>query len=176
MLRKVIRRVRMLPGPGIRDPGSGWSTSRPVSDPSTGRAGAPVPARGAPMPSPGMLEKHYSPRAALTLYEGKTDVVLQSLIEAARVALADGRSVGIIAAEEDRTAFAALGSQARLLVRAIGSQDAPDVVASKLYPTLRELDAAGADVILVRGFPDHGLFAAVQDRLRRAAAGRIVHG
>jgi L-threonylcarbamoyladenylate synthase len=128
------------------------------------------------MPSPGMLEKHYSPRAALTLYEGKTDVVLQSLIEAARVALADGRSVGIIAAEEDRTAFAALGSQSRLLVRAIGSQDAPDVVASKLYPTLRELDAAGADVILVRGFPDHGLFAAVQDRLRRAAAGRIVQG
>ena len=48
------------------------------------------------------------------------------------------------------------------------------VVASKLYATLRELDAAGADVILVHGFPDHGLGAAVQDRLRSAAAGRIV--
>jgi L-threonylcarbamoyladenylate synthase len=154
MLRQVVRGVRMSPGSGIRDPGSA----------------------SAPMPSPGMLEKHYSPRALLTLYEGRTDMVLLSLIEAARMALADGKSVGIIAAEEDRTAFAALGSHARLFVRAIGSQDAPDVIASKLYTTLRELDAAGSDVILVRGFPDHGLWAAVQDRLRRAAAGRIVQG
>jgi len=61
-----------------------------------------------------------------------------------------------------------------LFLRVIGSQDAPDAVASNLYATLRELDAAGANVILVRGFPDHGLWAAVQDRLRRAAAGRIV--
>jgi L-threonylcarbamoyladenylate synthase len=48
------------------------------------------------------------------------------------------------------------------------------MVAARLYSTLRELDAAGADVIYVRGFSDHGLWAAVQDRLRRAAAGRII--
>ena len=80
----------------------------------------------------------------------------------------------MIAAEEDRLALDTLGAHARLFFRAVGSEDAPDVVASKLYTTLRELDAAGVDVILVRGFSDHGLWAAVQDRLRRAAAGRII--
>ncbi|HZM94467.1 MAG TPA: L-threonylcarbamoyladenylate synthase [Vicinamibacterales bacterium] len=152
MLRKVVRRVRMYPALGTRDPGSG----------------------NAPTPSPGMLEKHYSPRAVLTLYEGEIGSVLPSLIDAAGIALAEGKSVGVIAAEEDRSVFDSLGSHAGLILRAIGSEEAPDVVASKLYTTLRELDAAGADVILVRGFSDHGLWAAVQDRLRRASAGRII--
>jgi hypothetical protein len=40
---------------------------------------------------------------------------------------------------------------------------------------LRELDAAGVERILVGGFPEGGLWTAVQDRLRRAAAGWIVH-
>jgi L-threonylcarbamoyladenylate synthase len=121
-----------------------------------------------------MLEKHYSPRAALTLYEGETRAVVHSIIETADAALAEGRVVAIIAAEEDEESFTGLRSHARLLLRTIGSQDSPDVVASRLYATLRELDAAGADIVLVRGFADHGLWAAVQDRLRRAAAGRIV--
>jgi L-threonylcarbamoyladenylate synthase len=152
MLRKVVRRVRMSQGSGTRDSGLGI----------------------VPMPSPGMLEKHYSPRAVLTLYEGEISAVLQSLCEAAGIALAEGKSVGVIAADEDRSAFDTLGSRARLIFRAIGSEGTPDAVAANLYTTLRELDAAGVDVILVRGFSDHGLWAAVQDRLRRASAGRII--
>jgi L-threonylcarbamoyladenylate synthase len=151
MLRKVVKRVRVLADADLQTHSAGPSMS-----------------------SPGMLEKHYSPRAAMTLYEGGTDAVLRSLAEAADAALAEGKSVGIIAADEDRASFAALESRDRLFLRVIGSQGAPDIVASNLYATLRELDSAGADVILVRGFPDHGLWAAVQDRLRRAAAGRIV--
>ena len=131
-------------------------------------------ASAAPMPSPGMLSKHYSPRAALTLFEGNVPSALASLIEIAREELSKGRSVGIVAAEEDRGELAGLVSDPRLLVRVIGSLDAPAVVASRLYATLRELDATQVDVILVHGFRDDGLGAAVQDRLRRAAAGRIV--
>ena len=192
MLRQVIR-VQMFPGLGIRDsglgtrdaepgiPDPGIDVSTPGSDPDapgsdagTRRAEASAPAAAAPLPSPGMLQKHYSPRATLTLYEGEHHGALESLIQAATTALAEGKAVGIIAAEEDRTAFARLESHGRLFLRLIGSRDAPGVVAAKLYTTLRELDGAGADVILVRGFPDHGLWAAVRDRLRRAAAGRIV--
>ena len=126
------------------------------------------------MPSPGMLEKHYSPRAALTLYEGETDVVLQSLIEAAEWRWPTANRSASLRPKRIALRLQPWISGSHCSFALIGSQDAPDVVASKLYPTLRELDAAGADVILVRGFPDHGLFAAVQDRLRRAAAGRIV--
>jgi L-threonylcarbamoyladenylate synthase len=149
MLREVLQRVEA------------WA-SIPSAEPSL-------------MPSPGLLKRHYSPRATLTLYEGRSDAVLPSLIRAARTALLDGKSVGIISAEEDRDALAIGGPVGRVLVRTIGSQGASDIVASRLYASLRELDSAGVDVILVRGFPaEGGLGVAVQDRLRRAAAGRIV--
>jgi L-threonylcarbamoyladenylate synthase len=130
----------------------------------------------APMPSPGMLEKHYSPRAELTLFEGAVGAVLPKLAAAANAALAEGRSVGVIAAEEDRVTLAELSSHSRVSLRLIGRLDAPELVAARLYSTLRELDASGAEVIFVRGFPSEGLGAAVQDRLRRAAAGRIIQG
>jgi L-threonylcarbamoyladenylate synthase len=138
------------------------------------RGSAPRHSTTAPMPSPGMLEKHYSPRAALTLFEGDTSAALEALEAAARDGISRGHSIGIIAFEEDRDALATLASERGVLLRVIGSRDAPAVVAARLYATLRELDASGADVILVHGFHDEGLGAAVQDRLRRAAAGRIV--
>jgi len=138
-------------------------------------SGSP-PTGDARMPSPGMLEKHYSPRAPLTLFEGRANAVLQALITAARAARAEGKVVGIIAADDDHGALTTLGERdPRVLLRTIGAEAAVETIASRLYASLRELDAAGADVILVRGFPaEHGLGVAVQDRLRRAAAGRIV--
>jgi L-threonylcarbamoyladenylate synthase len=128
----------------------------------------------AALPAPGMLERHYSPRAPLTLFEGDTSAALPALIAAARNEISSGRWVGIIAPDEDRDALAPLASDRKVLLQVIGSNDAPAVIAKRLYATLRELDAAGADVILVHGFRDDGLGEAVQDRLRRAAAGRIV--
>jgi L-threonylcarbamoyladenylate synthase len=128
-----------------------------------------------PMPSPGMLEKHYSPRAMLTLYEGNGNGAAASLAGAARAALADGHSVGVIVYDNDLAALSLDESNNRVLVRTLGSHHSAETVASRLYGALRELDAAGVDLILVRGFADgRGLGLAVQDRLRRAAAGRIV--
>jgi L-threonylcarbamoyladenylate synthase len=124
------------------------------------------------MPSPGLLSKHYSPRAPLTLYEGEAAAIAARMTADMHSAMADGRVVGVIAADED-----ALGGHEGppLRVIRIGPSHELHVVASRLYAALRELDGAGVDVILARQFPtDSGLGLAVQDRLRRAAAGRIV--
>jgi len=138
------------------------------------RAATIEPRPDAALPSPGMLEKHYSPRAELTLFEGPTGTAVPALVNVAREHLSRGRIVGIIAAEEDRDELASLTSDRNALLCIIGSHDAPTDVATRLYATLRDLDSARAHVILVHGFRDDGLGAAVQDRLRRAAAGRVV--
>jgi L-threonylcarbamoyladenylate synthase len=125
-------------------------------------------------PSPGMLERHYSPRAPLTLYEGRADSALACLIRDARGARALGHTVGIVSAAEDRNRMPVQDPGFRVIE--LGSSADLTTVASRLYAALRELDAAGVDVILARGFPaGEGLGLAVQDRLRRAAAGRIVN-
>jgi L-threonylcarbamoyladenylate synthase len=132
-----------------------------------------------PMPSPGMLEKHYSPRAALTLYEGAA--AMSALHRDAREALDAGRAVGVVIATEDRPLIpmevrADHRAAGFLHVVELGSSRELDVVAARLYAALRELDAAAVDVILVHAFPSgEGLGLVLQDRLRRAAAGRIVN-
>jgi L-threonylcarbamoyladenylate synthase len=121
-----------------------------------------------PMVSPGLLVKHYSPRAPLTLYEGEATSIARCISRDAQAEVERGRSVGIVAADEDAIA---VGRVVRL-----GSGGDLAAVASRLYAALRDLDAAGVDVIFARGFStSSGLGVAIQDRLRRAAAGRVIH-
>lgn len=133
--------------------------------------------------SPGLIPKHYSPRAPLTLYEGDPRATIERLMWDATSALAGGSVVGIVAADEDSAALTTLTalegpppqSKRRLHIMRLGSERDLAAVASRLYSALRELDAAGVDQILVRGFSsESGLGVAIQDRLRRAAGERIV--
>jgi L-threonylcarbamoyladenylate synthase len=124
------------------------------------------------MASPGMLEKHYSPRAPLTLYDGNGGAVTARLAADAAAAMARGQRVGIITSIEDPLS---LESQAVHVERLGSEHDAPGV-AAHLYDALRRLDAGKVDLILARSFRDlPGLGVAVHDRLRRAAAGRVIH-
>jgi L-threonylcarbamoyladenylate synthase len=122
-----------------------------------------------PMPSPGLLERHYSPRAPLTVYEGDAVQVMVALRSALAGAARAGHRVGLLLMDEDQ-AHALPGE-----VRTLGPLANMDAVAANLYAALRELDAAGVDLILAHGVGDaRGVGAAVRDRLRRAAAGRVV--
>jgi L-threonylcarbamoyladenylate synthase len=124
------------------------------------------------MPSPGMLEKHYSPRAPMTLYEGEGSLARLALDT--RAAISAGRRVGVMVADEDRAAFDVIEEDARAIVVTLGSERDLPLVASRLYAVMRELDACGVDTILTRGFPGADGFAtAIRDRLRRAAVTRI---
>ena len=123
------------------------------------------------MKSPGLLSRHYSPRAELTLYEGPTRPVLERIIADAADAIARGQRPGVIAADEDDLRPAS----PLLRIARLGPERDHHALAANLYNTLRSLDAEGVDVILARTFADEsGLAAAIHDRLRRAAAGRIV--
>jgi len=123
-----------------------------------------------PLRSPGLLTRHYSPRAPLTLYEGASPAVLGRIADDIRAAQAAGRRVGVLLGDDDDLPVPGV-------VRpALGRSDDAAAIAARLYAALRELDAAGVDEILARALPAlDGLGAAIGDRLRRAAAGRVVH-
>lgn len=127
-----------------------------------------------PLSAPGMLLKHYAPRATLTLYEGADDAALRQALKEAAAAItardANAR-VGVLLAAEDAPFFAALPT---LCVQVVGARDNLEAVARNLFAALRALDAQGVTHILARGFPTQGIGAAVRDRLVRAASGRVV--
>jgi L-threonylcarbamoyladenylate synthase len=124
-----------------------------------------------PMASPGLLSKHYAPRAPLTLYQGEPAPVHQTLIAAARDAIAAGQRVGVLATVEDTPML----SGTPVVIAELGPEQDVVAIAAGLYAALRQLDAAQVDIILMRDVSSHGdgLWRAVRDRLHRAAA-RIV--
>ena len=124
------------------------------------------------MKSPGQLAKHYSPRTPLTLYEGPPDAVAARIAADVGLALAAGRRVGVLAANEDPLAASSVDG---LRVEKLGSERDLSAIAANLYNALRQLDAEHVDLIVTRSFGgDAGLGVTISDRLRRAAAGRIV--
>ncbi|HSV86000.1 MAG TPA: L-threonylcarbamoyladenylate synthase [Levilinea sp.] len=119
------------------------------------------------MPSPGMLARHYAPRATLILFEGENaSQVRLRMRSQAKALLADGRRVGVLAVDEDAEDFRDLGIQ----LAALGSTSDLSQVAHRLYAAIRELDAAGVEFILARSYGTQGLGLAILDRLRRAAS------
>jgi L-threonylcarbamoyladenylate synthase len=119
------------------------------------------------MRSPGMLARHYSPRTPLILHPGERDAALRALLRDAQQRLERGESVAVLAYTEDVTELRSLPVQ---LVQLGSERDVP-AVASRLYAALREGDQLGASAMLVRNISaGHPLSAAIQDRLRRAAA------
>jgi L-threonylcarbamoyladenylate synthase len=122
------------------------------------------------MKSPGLLDRHYSPRAPLTVYEGIPAAVAARIGRDAANCLALGRRVGLILAADDE-----ISGAAGALVERLGPADNLELIAANLYNALRALDAASVDVIFARSFgTNDGLGAAIRDRLHRAAAGHIV--
>ncbi len=109
-----------------------------------------VPDGGAARPSPGMLDRHYAPRAALHLYSA-------------------GGTQAPPRGPDDRVGAIVRGPVPAGVIRFVRLPDEPAGYAQGLYQALHELDDAGATMILVEAPPPDSTWDAIRDRLRRAA-------
>lgn len=127
--------------------------------------------------APGQLLRHYAPRARMTLLEGTPDAVRARLTRDARALLTRGLRVGILGPDEDIAELhrVLVADTPALVLRGLGSRDAPEEIARRLFDTIRTVDAERPDEILAIGVRRDGLGLAIHDRLVRAAEGRIVH-
>jgi L-threonylcarbamoyladenylate synthase len=116
-------------------------------------AAAHVAEPGVPLPSPGLLARHYAPRTPLECSPAARPRVEHLARE--------GRRVGWLALGDAGT------PPAGVTVRALPSD--PTGYAAGLYAALHELDALGLDRIVADLPPDSPEWLAVRDRLRRAS-------
>lgn len=116
-----------------------------------------VAAAGGSLRSPGMLKKHYAPKAKLRVLRWRDEADLRGQLGAE----ADGM-VQIVAHSAIPSGFGA-GNVSVI------PHDAP-AFARALYAELYRSDAAGVKLIVVEAPPEGPEWAGIADRLRRAAA------
>ena len=129
---------------------------------SLAAAGLPM-AEGRPVEgvlrSPGLLKKHYAPKARLLILRWKDDFDLQSQIGNFKSAIA---GVHVIA-------HTRIPSGANFANVSVIPHDA-EAFARALYAELHRCDEAGAGLIVVEALPEGPEWLGIADRLRRAAA------
>jgi L-threonylcarbamoyladenylate synthase len=120
---------------------------RPLTEPPAGMAVEDSPL------APGMLASHYAPRTAMRLNADH--------VEPGEALLAFGPSPA---------------KGAEKAAKALNLSAGGDLIeaAANLFSHLRALDAAGATRIAVMPLPHKGLGEAINDRLQRAAAPRVL--
>ena len=101
--------------------------------------------------SPGLLDKHYSPR---------TRVALRSEVDPSTLR----GNVGLITFFET---YEDLGYEFHA-VHTLSAKGNPAEIAQNLYSALREQDNLGLDIILIDSCPEIGLGRAIMDRVRKA--------
>jgi L-threonylcarbamoyladenylate synthase len=132
----------------------GWITPQQIE----AALGAPLAAPNAHSPrTSGTLAKHYAPKTPVMLVEADViDELVRSFVR-------QGKRVAVLARHARRPMIESLTWIA-------ASEDAAGY-AHDLYAHLRALDAGGADVMIVEEPPQTMAWAAIRDRLGRAAAG-----
>jgi L-threonylcarbamoyladenylate synthase len=108
-------------------------------------------------PSPGMMDRHYAPRATVRIVPAAERP--RVLAMAGEEVDAGRRIGGLMMGPADDPRIAPV----------VRMPDDPAGYASRLYAALHELDDAGCDVILIDTPPDTPAWAGIRDRLRRAA-------
>lgn len=112
-----------------------------------------------PLRSPGMLRRHYAPKAKLNILSWQNDQDLQHQIANLH---SDPRHIHVIA----HTVIPSLPGLAQISVI---PHDA-EAFARAIYAELHRCDDAGAQCIIVEAPPDAPEWRAIADRLQRAAA------
>ncbi len=123
------------------------------------------------MPSPGLLERHYSPHATLILIENTTperEKAIRKILDViAQAQNEEEKSIGILTVDEETHHYE---SFPQLEIISLGSFKNLQEVGRNLFAGMRTLEQAGVEIILATDFGEHGLGLAIRDRLKRAAS------
>ena len=109
--------------------------------------------------SPGLLRRHYSPKARLVVWSWKDQAELESL----------RAKCGVRSSKVHVVAHTRIPSATGLGGVSVIPHDAA-AFARAIYAALHQCDEAGAELIVVEALPDAPEWKGIADRLRRAAA------
>ena len=121
------------------------------------------------MPSPGLGIRHYAPRARLVLIAGAAAEQPAALLRALEQAASKQESIGVMLPANFLPAAISAAKLGKAVIFHWGDWADSPTLAHRLFAGLRQLDAAGVDLILCPLPLADGIGVAIQDRLLKAA-------
>ncbi|MCR5005959.1 MAG: threonylcarbamoyl-AMP synthase [Clostridiales bacterium] len=121
--------------------------------------------------APGMKYRHYAPKGSLVLLRGSDASKTRYL--KAHLPEVQGKA-GVLASSEWIRQMQQVLDVSELHIEDLGSRTQPDTMARRLFGALRSFDENGCTDIFGEALQEDGLFMAMMNRMRRAAAGVIL--
>lgn len=118
--------------------------------------------------APGMKYRHYAPKAELTIIEGKTQSVVETINEKCKEAMEKGLRVGVIGTDETKEQYHAS------VVKSIGSRQDEESIGLHLFGILREFDSENVNLIFSESFDTPNMGQAIMNRLLKAAGHHVI--
>ncbi|MBQ6575960.1 MAG: threonylcarbamoyl-AMP synthase [Lachnospiraceae bacterium] len=119
--------------------------------------------------APGMKYRHYAPKGELTIVSGNNDAVV-SYITGRITDNPEGLRTGVLSSSGNIGRYPSAD-----LVVDIGDADNEDLIAKRLYDTLRKCDEMNIDRIYSEEFDTPSLGLAIMNRLIKAAGHNIIN-
>ena len=113
--------------------------------------------------APGMKYRHYAPEGVLQIVKGEPLQEVEAIKHLVDEKIAAGYEVGVIASDETYSLY----SQG--IIKNLGSRKDEEAIARNLYRILREFNEEKVAYIYSESFPGQGFWAAVRNRLDKAA-------
>ena len=117
--------------------------------------------------APGMKYKHYSPDAEVVIVSGPENAVAEKINELSKEDMAAGKKVAVLACYETKKLY-------DIMVIILGSRKDKLSISENLFDALRKLDDMGIDKAYAEAVDEEGLGLAIMNRLKKAAAYKII--
>jgi len=118
--------------------------------------------------APGMKYAHYAPDAPMYIVKGSTENAAKKINELALLSESEGKKVGILAASTNGHLY---NSD---VVIGFGETNNLEEIGANIFHALRELDRMKLDIIYAEAVDEKGIGMAIMNRLKKAAANRII--
>jgi L-threonylcarbamoyladenylate synthase len=124
-------------------------------------------------PTPGMKYRHYAPHAQLLLLIGDPKKIHTIIVDRVNKAIQNGKRVGILQTHPDSFYTELSGLSDNCLIINLGPTSDLALIAQNLFRGMRDLDAAGVEIIFAEGVGEINEGLAIMNRLRKAASEEI---
>lgn len=121
--------------------------------------------------APGMKYRHYAPKAPIILVLGEKSHKEKKINELISLYLKENKKIGVLGST---SLGRALKEIKKVTFLSLGEYNSEYNIARNLFENLRKFDDENMEIIIAEGYKEKGIYAAVMNRLKKAASYNII--